>query len=152
MQLAHYLSLLSTSQSKLADAFLAVADAHQDEAEVRRTGTRLASQCRRHAEGLEPFVNHYQEHADDEPADLHGDLFHGPRGGPLGMLRDLHDLYLMATECDIVWTLVGQAAQGARDHELLDVVTAFEGETAIQLEWLSTQMRQAAPQVLVVAR
>ena len=42
----------------------------------------------------------------------------------------------MATECDIAWTLVGQAAQGARDRELLDVVQRCEGETAIQLKWL----------------
>jgi hypothetical protein len=49
------------------------------------------------------------------------------------VLRDLHDLYLMAAECDIVWTLVGQAAQGARDRELYEVVTTCEGETSIQL-------------------
>jgi hypothetical protein len=68
------------------------------------------------------------------------------------MLRDLHDLYLMAAECDIVWTLIGQAAQGARDRELFDVITSCEGQTKIQLRWLETQLRQAAPQVLVVAR
>ncbi|MDP9293702.1 MAG: hypothetical protein M3O90_04620, partial [Actinomycetota bacterium] len=76
----------------------------------------------------------------------------GARSGGLGLLRDLHDLYLMATECDLAWTLVGQAAQGARDRELLDVVARCEGETAIQLKWLRTRMKQAAPQALVVAR
>jgi hypothetical protein len=28
----------------------------------------------------------------------------------------------MAAECDICWTVVGQAARGARDHDLLEVV------------------------------
>jgi hypothetical protein len=56
----------------------------------------------------------------------------------------------MATECDIAWTLVGQAAQGARDAELFAVVEACEGETAGQLKWLKTRMKQAAPQALVV--
>ena len=152
MQLVHYLSLLSISENKLADAFRAVADAHKEEVEVRRTGTRLAAQCREHAGRLQPFVDRYRQEADDDPANLHGDLFHGPRDGPLGMLRDLHDLYLMAAECDIVWTLIGQAAQGARDRELFDVITSCEGQTKIQLRWLETQLRQAAPQVLVVAR
>lgn len=69
----------------------------------------------------------------------------------MGLLRDLHDLYLMACECDISWTIVGQAAQGARDEDLLGVVTACEEETAIQLKWLRTRMKQAAPQALVVA-
>ncbi len=57
----------------------------------------------------------------------------------------------MATECDLVWTLVGQAAQGARDGELLELVGRLEGETSIQLRWLQTRMKQAAPQALVVA-
>jgi hypothetical protein len=152
VQLAHYLALLSRSEGEFADAFVAVADAHRDEVEIRRTGTRLSAQCRAHTERLAPFVERYRGDADDEPADLHGDLFHGPRDGPLGKLRDLHDLYLMAAECDIVWTLVGQAAQGARDHDLFDVVTSCGGDTAIHLRWLETQLRQAAPQTLVVAR
>jgi hypothetical protein len=33
--------------------------------------------------------------------------------GRRGLLRDLRDLYLMAAECAIAWTLVGQAARGA---------------------------------------
>jgi hypothetical protein len=44
------------------------------------------------------------------------------------------------------------AAQGVRDRRLLTVVTRCEGETAIQLKWLRTRMKEAAPQALVVAR
>ena len=152
MHLAHYLSLLSRAQHNLADAFLAVADAHDDEVEVRRTGTRLAAQCQEHAARLRPFVDRYGKDADGQPKDLHGNLFHGPRDGALGVLRDLHDLYLMAAECDVVWKLVGPAAQGARDRALFEVVTTCEGETSIQLRWLETQLRQRAPQVLVVTQ
>jgi hypothetical protein len=100
---------------------------------------------------LEPFARRYAEEAPDEPERLHSELFGGTRTGGLGLLRDLHDLYLMATECDISWTVVGQAAQGARDSDLLAVVRDCEGETAIQLAWLRTRMKQAAPQALVVA-
>ena len=57
----------------------------------------------------------------------------------------------MATECDVAWTLVGQAAQGARDAELFAVAGECEGETATQLKWLKTRMKQAAPQALVVS-
>lgn len=52
----------------------------------------------------------------------------------------------------MAWTLVGQAAQGARDRELLAVVSGCEGETATQLKWLCSRMEEAAPQALVVAR
>jgi len=79
------------------------------------------------------------------------ELFRGTRTGGIGLLRDLQDLYLMAAECDLCWTLVGQAAQGARDEELLQVVQTCESETALQLAWLKTRMKQAAPQALVFA-
>lgn len=150
MNLAHYLGLLHGAQLELAKAYRHVAEAHGDEPDVRRDCERLAAQCDRHAEQLQPFVDRYGEDADHEPEQLHSDLFGGPRQGSLALLRDLHDLYLMATECDISWTLVGQAAKGARDDDLEAVVASCEGETSIQLKWLRTRMKSAAPQTLVV--
>jgi hypothetical protein len=151
VQLAHYLGLLHRAESELARAFREVGGAHGDEVDVATMCERLAAECDRHAEALGPFAQRYGEEAPDEPERLHSELFKGPRGGGLALLRDLHDLYLMATECDMAWTVVGQAAQGARDRELLAVVQGCEGETAIQLKWLKTRMREAAPQALVVA-
>lgn len=151
MHLAHYLGLLHRSQIELAAAFREVGRMHRDEPDVFHVCERLAVQCDGHAERLRPFAERYSEEAPDEPERLHSTLFSGPRTGGLGLLRDLHDLYLMAAECDIAWTVVGQAARGARDRELLVVVSACEGETATQLLWLRTRMKQAAPQALVVA-
>ncbi|MGK4595048.1 hypothetical protein [Amycolatopsis sp. w19] len=48
--------------------------------------------------------------------------------------------------------MVGQAAQGLRDRELLDLVEDHEQETSRQLTWLRTRMKQAAPQALIAAR
>jgi hypothetical protein len=152
MQLAHYLGLLHHAETALARAFRDVAETHGDEPDVRHLCQRLADECGEHAERLRPFADRYGEEADDEPERLRSELFTGTRSGPLGLLRDLHDLYLMAAECDVAWTLVGQAAQGARDRDLLDVVEHCETQTAVQLKWLRTRMKQAAPQALVVAR
>jgi hypothetical protein len=135
----------------LGEAFGEVAEAHRDESDVSHTCRRLAEQCAEHARQLEPFARRYAEEAPDEPERLHSELFGGTRSGGLGLLRDLHDLYLLAAECDISWTIVGQAAQGVRDEDLLSVVQGCEGETAIQLKWLRGRMKQAAPQALVVA-
>jgi hypothetical protein len=151
MQLAHYLGLLHRAQEELGKAFREVGEAHADEHDVFHQCNRLARQCDRHAEALAPFAERYGEEEEAEPERLHSTLFEGAREGPLGLLRDLHDLYLMASEGDITWTLVGQAAQGARDSELLDVVQACESETATQLKWLKSRMKEAAPQTLVVA-
>jgi hypothetical protein len=150
MNLAHYLGLLHRAQVELGKAFRDVGDAHRDEPDVLRICEQLAAQCDGHAEQLQPFAERYGEDADDEPERLHSDLFRGTRQGGLGLLRDLHDLYLMAAECDISWTLVGQAAKGARDDELAEVVARCESETTTQLKWLRTRMKAAAPQALVV--
>jgi hypothetical protein len=150
MNLSHYLGLLHKAQIELAAAFREVGEAHKDEPDVFYDCERLAAQCDRHAEQLEPFTERYGEDADEEPDRLHSEIFKGTRTGGLGLLRDLHDLYLMAAECDISWTLVGQAAKGARDDDLTDVVDRCEGETAIQMKWLRTRMKTAAPQALVV--
>jgi hypothetical protein len=152
MQLAHYLGLLHHAETQLATAFRQVAKDHDDEVDIVHTCERLARECDRHAEQLHPFTERYGEEADDEPERLRSELFSGSRAGPLGLLRDLHDLYLMATECDIAWTLIAQAAQGARDSDLLAILHQCEGETAGQLKWLKTRMKQAAPQTLVVAQ
>jgi hypothetical protein len=56
----------------------------------------------------------------------------------------------MATEADLCWQVVGQAAKGARDDDLDRVVAACASEATIQLAWLRSRIEQAAPQALVV--
>ena len=151
MHLANYLGYLHTAELNLAEGFRKVADGYAEEADVYHTCNTLAKQCETHAEQLKPFVDRYGEESPEEPNRLYHDLFDETRSGGLGLLRDLHDLYLMASTCDISWTMIGQAAQGARDRELLEVVNACDGQTATQIKWLRTRMKQAAPQALLVA-
>jgi hypothetical protein len=151
MHLAHYLGLLHKAEDNLARAFREVGAAHSDEPDVFRECERMAHECGGHVDQLRPFVDRYGEDAPGEPDKLHSDLFQGTRSGGLGLLRDLHDLYLMASQSDISWTMIGQAAQGARDTDLFDTVNACEHDTAMQLAWIRTRMKAAAPQALVVA-
>jgi hypothetical protein len=151
MHLAHYLGLLHRAQLTLAEALRQVADDHRDEADIFHIGHQQAERCLEQAQALEPFARRYAEEAPEEPERLHSVLFRGTRTGGLGLLRDLQDLYLMAAECDICWTVVGQAAAGARDRDLLSVVHQYETATTVQLQWLRSRMKQAAPQALVVA-
>ena len=135
MQLPHYLGLVHRAQCELAEAFRAVAATHADEVDVARQCERLARQCDEHAAQLDAIADCYGEGEPAEP----------------DLIGDLHDLYRQACHCDMAWTLLGQAAQSVRDRELLEVVQGCEGETEIQLKWLRTRMKQAAPQALVVA-
>jgi hypothetical protein len=151
MHLADYLGVLHHAEIELGEAFREVGRGHRDEPEVHAICHKLAARCDAHAEKLGRFAERYGEDAPDEPEQLHSEVFRGIRGGGPGLLRDLHDLHLMACECEIAWTLVGQAAHGARDTRLLEVVRACERETSTQLKWLATRMKRVAPQALVVA-
>jgi len=151
MHPAKYLGMMHRSELDLANGFLVVADGHAEEPDVYHLCQTLAKQCEEHAGKLKPFMDRYGEEKPEEPERLYHELFDEVRLGSLGLLRDLQDLYVMSQFCDITWTMIGQAAQGARDRELLEVVETCEGQTAAQIKWLKTRMKQAAPQVLLVA-
>ena len=151
MHLANYLGYLHRAERNLAAGFREVGEGHAAEADVFHTSGTLAGQCEDHVEKLAPFVERYGEEMPTEPDRLYHELFGGTREGGIGLIRDLHDLYVMANACDIAWTMIGQAAQGARDLDLFETVNACEGETANQIRWLKTRMKQAAPQALLVA-
>lgn len=151
MHLANYLGYLCQTEIDLADGYRKVGEAHAQEADVYYITHTLAKQCEAHAEKLKPFVDRYGEDKPEEPERLYHEFFDETRSGSLGLLRDMQDLYLMASACDISWIIIGQAAQGARDRELLEVVNSCEVETTNQLKWIQTRMKVAAPQTLLVA-
>ena len=141
MHLATYLGLLHTSLRTLADAFREVSQGHGEEPDVHQTCQVLSKRIDDQVGMLTPIVERYGEHRESEPERLHAAEFSTTRSGPVGLLRDLQDLYALASFTDITWTVVGQAAQGLRDEELLDVVSACEQDTARQLAWLKTRIK-----------
>ncbi|MGN8051430.1 hypothetical protein ACTJKO_17275 [Curtobacterium sp. 22159] len=151
MLLPVYLGLLRRAEQSLAASFRQVGDGHAAEPDVFHLCHTLAGQCDAHVEALGPVVDRYGEAPDDEPERFHADALASTRSGPLGLLRDLQDVYVLASLVDITWTLVRQAGSGLRDEELLGIVSACSSGTELQLSWLSTRLKQAAPQALVVA-
>jgi hypothetical protein len=153
MNLSIYLGMLHKAETTLAESFVQVADGHGTEPDVHFLCHTLAKQCEEHTRRLQPIVDRYgEDDSDDEPERLHAEGLSSTRQGPVGLLRDLQDLYLLASLVDVSWTMVKQAASALRDRELLDVISKCEGETSVQLRWLQTRMKQAAPQALIVAR
>jgi hypothetical protein len=151
MHLPNYLGYLHQAELDLAEGYRKVGEAHAQETDVYHLTHTLAKQCEAHSEKLKPFVDHYGEEQPEEPERLYHEFVGQTRSGSLGLLRDMHDLYLMASACDLAWTMIGQAAQGLRDRALLEVVNSCESETATQMRWIKTRMKVAAPQTLIVA-
>jgi len=146
-----YIGLLHRAELALADSFRQVAAGHGAEPDVFETCHLLAGQCDEHTEALRPVVERYGEAEEQEPERLHAEALSETRSGPLGLLRDLQDLFVLASLVQITWTMVQQAGQALRDEELLAVVRRCTPENEVQLAWLRSRMKQAAPQALVVA-
>ena len=152
MNLDIYVSLVAESETILAESFRQVAQAHADESDVQFLCHTLATQCDARRARLQPVIDRFEKRpAKDEPERLDPQGLGAPRTGPLGMLRDLQDLYLLASLVDITWTMIDEAAQALADAQLLEIVSTCEKQTAVQLRWLQTRMRQAAPQALTAA-
>ena len=69
----------------------------------------------------------------------------------MGLLHDLHDLWLMANEADVSSIILQQAAFGLRDKELVGVCNEINTYSKRQIAWLLTRMKSIETQTLIVA-
>jgi hypothetical protein len=152
VHLGNYAALAVRSQRQLADAFSDVAAHHRDEPDVSDICLLFEAECRAAADGTEAAAQRYTGAANAEPERLHRELFSGVRSGGLGLLRDLHDLYLLASECTLAWTVIDQAAQALRDAPLHAHGAECLTRHQRQLSWLMSRIKQEAPQSLIAAR
>jgi ferredoxin-nitrate reductase len=147
---AEYLGLLKKSEEQIAEAFGWVAEHHRDEPDIFEICQRFKTTSRVHAEAIERFTSVYGEASDHEASRVKKALFQGPRSGGFGLVRDLHDLFMLTTEAHLGWMILLQTAQALRDKEFISACTKLGGEADGQRSWLQTRIKQAAPQALLV--
>lgn len=148
--IADYLLLAVGAHAQLAEACEKVARQHPLDADVR---AGLAAAVRLAADGagaLKALAARYGEASSAEPAHLMPASFNVARGGAFGLLRDLHDLLLMATEAEIAVLALRQAALALRDEALVSACAKAQDELSRQKAWLLTQLSRRAAQTLSV--
>ena len=161
MTIGPLLEQLHQLETGLADDYRALGERHAADHDVFHMCRAFARQCETHATRLAPHAERYGAEGDE---DAGPDFWSGslerlwrtgseavadtPRAGLL-LLRDLRTLFLAAEEAGITWVMAGQAAQAARDAALLEAVRACHTETEVQVKWLTTRIKTAAPQALV---
>ena len=121
----------------------------------------LAKQCEGRAEAL---GRHAARHAGDVPDDVdegsRESMLTGLRrataalvgGAPMTgllLLRDLRQRHLAIEEAAMLWLIVGQAAQAARDRELLVLVEHCREEVTHQLLSITSRIKETSPHVLL---
>lgn len=147
-----YIRLLQNSEQQLAEAFSKVSDHHSEEPDIYFMCRMLSGWSVRDAAMLEPMVEKYAQERkkSEEPERLYQTLFKEPRKGALGILRDLHDLWLLVKEIEISASVLLQAARALRDMDLESVLMGINKDMKRQGDWLLTRIKQAAPQILMV--
>jgi hypothetical protein len=130
--------------------FATAAEHHGHEPDVSRTCRLLASWSRRNRGSLAPPIERYGETRESEPDALHRALFHGPRSGGLGLVRDLHDLWLLAQEVRLAYELLMQAARSLRASDVEAILRDSSSRTGRQADRLRARIDQAAPRALTV--
>ncbi len=145
-----HLGLLADANEQFAKACQTVAGHHIDETEVRYILSMLAGFSREAVEALGPFRAKYGRRDSSEPADLRKEMFGPTHVGALGLLRDLQNLFVLATEVQVLLTTVMQAAQALRDKDLLETCHHLQGQNKRQLAWLNTEILHRAPHTLTV--
>jgi anaerobic selenocysteine-containing dehydrogenase len=148
--LAAYLGLLLISEKQIVAAFATIAERHKLEPDICETGLKLRAWSQQHVEMLKRLSDVYRAGENSEAERIRAALFQESAEGGIGLLRDLHGLYVLVTEADLSWTVLLQAARAMRAKHLENDITAAAGQTKAQLAWLQTRIKQAAPQALTV--
>jgi hypothetical protein len=161
MKLGPALARLHEIETDLAETYRAIGERHPSDHDVYHQCHAFAKQCEHHAQKLAPVAERYGAAVDeDEGPDFWSGVLDRARrtaGAPLGrsaesgllLLRDLRELFLRAEECSITWVMVAQAAQAARDPQLLEIATECHTEAELHVKWFTTKIKLSAPQVLV---
>ena len=149
-RVSDYIGILLGANEEFTKACAAVASHHPEEVEIQM-GMRKLSEFSTEALALvRPFADRYGESEADEAEDLRDTLLPSVRAGSFGVLRDLHSLYLMASEIHISLAIVMQASKELRDEELLDICMHMDEQNKRQQAWLITQIEHRASHTLVV--
>ena len=124
---------------------------HPKVPDIEHECTLFADWSRQAAKELQPMVDRYGTKQEGEPRRLEKVVVkrHLTSTG-FYLVRDLHDLFLLANENLISITILHQAALGLRDKELEHRLEDMGRKNERQRRWLKTRVKRAAPQALVV--
>lgn len=149
MRISNYLDYLKQCEEELAKAFKVVSKHHVAEPDIHEMCKLFASWSLDHAENLNTHLDRYGDEEENEPDRIDHSIL-SMRTGSLGLLRDLHDLWLMTNEVKLCWIILQQSAKALNDEKLKLACVQFGSQTKKQAEWLMTKIKHAAPQILTV--
>ncbi|KGH47552.1 hypothetical protein IN07_06580 [Modestobacter caceresii] len=159
MKLGLAIGELHRSENHLAGALLAMSDRHKADHEIFYVARDIARWSQDHVQALAAIGRDYDVELDAQPegdpsllASLRQKASDavGRRPEPgLLLLADLRHVYREASGVSLDWELLAQAAQGAKQEELLALAQRCHPETLRQVGWANAMLKVEATQVLV---
>ena len=132
MQISTYVGLTMESEAVLQSAYLNAATRHQRDVGIRDGCRRAVRFTELRLNAANDLGRRFGATSSRDPKLVRNALFHGLRAGGLGLLRDLHDLSLLANQSLLYWTGLSQGCKAL--HDELAVQQCQQSIDAIQLE------------------
>jgi hypothetical protein len=149
MGISNYINYVQRSEEKLAKAFKAVSKHHMPEPDVHEMCKLFASWSLDHAVNLTAILNRYGEEEENAPDHINYSM-EMINTGNLGLLKDLHHLWVMTNDVKLGWVILLQCSKALRDEKLKLSCLQFGSHTKRQAEWLMMKIKESAPQMLTV--
>jgi hypothetical protein len=146
-------------ENDLTHTLLRIAERHKVDHEIYHLGRDLARWSQEHVRTLAALGNRFGADLDPDPVDelkmaarvraKASELTGRRPQAALLLLRDLREVYVQASGVSVDWEMLGQAAQGLQDTELLDVVQRCHPDTLRQMRWANGKLKESSTQILV---
>jgi hypothetical protein len=149
--IAEYIGLANNGEKNLIEAFQRIKAHHAFEPDVVGMCDKFTMWSEHHLEVLEKLANQYGKQKNDEGDEISDALLSKSRMGSFGLLRDFHNLSTLVHDTQMSWIALLQAARALRDARMEAACTECGTELKKEMMWLQTRIKNAAPQVLVVA-
>jgi len=148
---------LHRSERKLAHRLNVIAARHRSDQDICHIAHDLAQWSQHHLSELAGHGRNYGLRLSENPrtgaaagiawSRMSGLLRHRPEPGLL-LLADLRRTHRLAAGVSLDWELLGQAAQAAKDQELVALTSRCHPETLRQMRWANAMLKELSPQVL----
>jgi hypothetical protein len=153
------LTELHRAENELASRLRHAAERHKADQDTYHLGQDLAGWSEDHVRAIAKHALRYDTDLDAEPRAEHHFLAaareklseatgRAPEAGLL-LLADLREIYLAAAGVSVDWELIAQAAQGAKDLELIELSKRCHPDNLRQMRWANAKLKESAAQVLL---
>ena len=149
--IANYLVRTEIAEKALTAGFQKIKNEHALETDVVEMCEKFIQWSNRHLEATRKLLPQFQEVPVTESAEHPNSLLENLQIGSFGLLQDLHAISILIHDAQMCWVVLLQGSKALRNIEMETICLECEADCKAEATWLSTKMKNAAPQALVVA-